>query len=130
MEKIIQESDKKIQLRFHPKTLWLWLRNPDAICMRYGWKVKGIPIHCAYGETNFVDHSVICKLGVCTLMRHNSVRVSRHRWGRYVEMFRQNLHFCQSTKTIFEEKSTLLTMQAWIFMQEDCGIAVRKHSLT
>jgi len=23
----------------------------DAICMRYGWKVKGIPTHCACGET-------------------------------------------------------------------------------
>jgi len=24
----------------------------DAICMRYGWKVKGIPTHYACGETN------------------------------------------------------------------------------
>jgi len=35
----------------------------DAICIRYGWKVKGIPTHCACGETNSVDHSLICKLG-------------------------------------------------------------------
>jgi len=34
----------------------------DAVCMRYGWKVKGIPTHCACGETNSVDHSLICKL--------------------------------------------------------------------
>ena len=46
----------------------------DAICMRYEWKVKGIPNHCACGETNSVDHSLICKLGGCTSMRHNSVR--------------------------------------------------------
>jgi len=44
--------------------------------MRYGWKVKGIPTHCACGETNSVDHSLICKLGGCTSMRHNSVRDS------------------------------------------------------
>jgi len=31
----------------------------DAICMRYGWKVKGIPTHCVYGETNSVDHSYV-----------------------------------------------------------------------
>ena len=22
----------------------------DAVCMRYGWKIKGIPTHCACGE--------------------------------------------------------------------------------
>jgi len=48
----------------------------DAICMRYGWKVKGIPNHCACGKTNSVDHSLICKLGGYTSMRHNSVRDS------------------------------------------------------
>ena len=48
----------------------------DAICMRYGWKVKGIPTHCACGETNSVDHSLICQLGGYTSMRHNSVRDS------------------------------------------------------
>jgi len=46
----------------------------DAICMRHGWKVKGIPTHCACEETNSVDHSLICKLGGYTSMRHNSLR--------------------------------------------------------
>ena len=45
----------------------------DAVCMRYGWKIKGIPTHCACGVTNSVDHSIICKLGGYTSMRHNSV---------------------------------------------------------
>ena len=44
-----------------------------SICMRYGWKVKGIPTHCACGEINSMDHSLICKLGGYTSMRHNSV---------------------------------------------------------
>ena len=48
----------------------------DAICMRYGWKVKGIPIHCACGETNSVNHSIKYKLDGYTSMRHNSVRDS------------------------------------------------------
>ena len=47
------------------------------ICMRYGWKVKGIPTHCACGETNSVDHSLIRKLGGYTSMRHKSVRNSK-----------------------------------------------------
>jgi len=38
--------------------------------------VKGIPTHCVCGETNSVDHSLICKLGGYTSMRHNSVRDS------------------------------------------------------
>jgi len=48
----------------------------DAFCMRYGWKVKGIPTYCAYGETNSLDHSLIRKLGGYTSMRQNSVRDS------------------------------------------------------
>ena len=48
----------------------------DAICMRYGWKVKGIPTHGACGEITSVDHSLISKLGGYTPMRHNSVRDS------------------------------------------------------
>jgi len=49
----------------------------DAVCMRYGWKVKGISTRCACGETNSVNHSLICKLSGCTSMRHNSVRDSQ-----------------------------------------------------
>jgi len=48
----------------------------DTVCMRYGWKVKGIPTLCACGETNSVDYSVICKLDGYSSMRHNSVRDS------------------------------------------------------
>jgi len=44
--------------------------------MRYGWKVKGIPTYCACGETNSVNHSLICKHGSYTSMRHNSMRDS------------------------------------------------------
>jgi len=45
-------------------------------------------------------------------------------------MFRPNPHFYQSMKIAIKEKSTLLTMQGWISLQEDGGIAVRKLSLT
>jgi len=38
--------------------------------------VKGIPTHSACGKTNSVDHSLICKLGGYTSLRHNSVRDS------------------------------------------------------
>jgi len=70
-------------------------------------------------------------MGSYTLMRHNSVKDSEAQISeRCVKMFRQNPQFCQSTKTILKEKSTLLTMQGWIFLQEDCGMAARKHSLT
>ena len=103
----------------------------DAICMRYGWRMKGIPIHCACGETNSVDHSLICKLGGYISMRHNSVRDSEEQIMREV---------CRDVQTeptllpinemIIKEKSTLLTMQRWISLREDCGIAVRKRSLT
>ena len=37
---------------------------------------KSIPTHSACGETNSVDHSLICKPSSYTSMRHNSVRDS------------------------------------------------------
>jgi len=46
----------------------------DAICMRYGWKVKGIPIHL--WRDKFCWSHLICKLGSYTSMRHNSVKDS------------------------------------------------------
>ena len=103
----------------------------DAICMRYGWKVKGTPTHCACGETNSVDHSLICKLGGYTSMRHNSVRDSE------AQKMREVCRDVETEPTLLpinendiKEKSTMLTMQGWISLQEDCGITVRKLSLT
>ena len=46
----------------------------DALCLRYGWKVTGIPNYCACGSKNSVDHSLICKLEGYVSMRHNSIR--------------------------------------------------------
>ena len=46
----------------------------DAICLRYGWKINGTPNFCACGSKNSVDHSLTCKLGGYTSMRHNSIR--------------------------------------------------------
>jgi len=74
----------------------------DAVCIRYGWKVKGIPTHCACGETNSVDHSLTCKLGGYTSMRYNSVRDSNNK--RSVQMFIPNPHFCQSMKMTLKGK--------------------------
>jgi len=47
----------------------------DAVCMRYGWKMKGIPTHCACGETNSVDHSFICRLTSSTSEEQLSERL-------------------------------------------------------
>ena len=77
-----------------------------------------------------MDNSLICKLGSYTSMRHNSVRDSESQMMRYADTLRHNLHFCQSIKMILKEKSILLTIQGRTFLQEDCEIAVRKHSLT
>ena len=86
---------------------------------------------CACGEANSVDHSVICKLGGYTLMRHNSVRDSE------VQIIKEVCRDVQTEPTLLpiskmtmKEKSTLLTMQGWIPQQENCGIAARKLSLT
>ena len=46
----------------------------DAICLRYGWKVKNTPTHCVCGAMNSVDHALVCKTGGYVSMRHNALR--------------------------------------------------------
>jgi hypothetical protein len=46
----------------------------DAVCLRYGWKVKDTPNHCVCGENNSVDHALVCKTGGYVAMRHNALR--------------------------------------------------------
>jgi len=64
-------------------------------------------------------------------MRHNSVRDSE------AQKMREVCRDVETEPTLLpinendiKEKSTMLTMQGWISLQEDCGITVRKLSLT
>ena len=46
----------------------------DAVALRYGWPVEGIPRTCACGAPNNVDHTMTCKKGGFVCIRHNEVR--------------------------------------------------------
>ena len=46
----------------------------DAVCLRYGWKVDGVPKNCACGLENNIDHALTCKRGGYVIMRHNILR--------------------------------------------------------
>ena len=46
----------------------------DAITLRYGWSICGMPIHCVYGKKNSIEHCLICTKGGFVTMRHNAVR--------------------------------------------------------
>ena len=46
----------------------------DALCLRYGWHLKGMAQTCECGAANDIDHALICKLGGFVIMRHNAVR--------------------------------------------------------
>ena len=46
----------------------------DAIRLRYGWKIKGIPNICSCGKANDVDHTLICHKGGFVNMRHDAIR--------------------------------------------------------
>ena len=46
----------------------------DAISLRYGWQVKGMPSVCSCGKPNDTEHALICPLGGYVLMRHNTIR--------------------------------------------------------
>ena len=46
----------------------------DALCLRYGWNVPGMPPFCGCGHRNSIDHTLICKKGGYVAMRHNNLR--------------------------------------------------------
>ena len=46
----------------------------DAVALRYGWPVEGLPSICACGSPNTVDHTMICKKGGFVCIRHDEVR--------------------------------------------------------
>ena len=46
----------------------------DALALRYGWPVEGLPEDCGCGEDYNMNHAMICKLGGYVCNRHDEVR--------------------------------------------------------
>ena len=46
----------------------------DAICIRYRWDVKHLPITCVCGSPFTIDHAMTCKKGGYVIQRHNEIR--------------------------------------------------------
>ena len=46
----------------------------DAIFLRYGLSISGLPEHCECGQPFSSDHAMICKKGGFVSLRHNEVR--------------------------------------------------------
>ena len=46
----------------------------DAVALRYGWPVEGLPNTCVCGTPNNVDHTMTCKRGGFICIRHDEVR--------------------------------------------------------
>ena len=46
----------------------------DAISLRYGWKPKGLPMHCVCGKAFSVEHATSCSSGALPTLRHNDIR--------------------------------------------------------
>ena len=43
----------------------------DALNLRYGWKHKHLPSHCACNKPFSVDHALSCPIGGYPIIRHN-----------------------------------------------------------
>ena len=46
----------------------------DAVCWRYGWKLKDTPKSCVCGKNNSMDHILTCANGGYAILRHNAIR--------------------------------------------------------
>jgi hypothetical protein len=45
-----------------------------SLSIRYGWRIKNMPMHCACGNENSIDHSLSCHTGGYPIFRHNMMR--------------------------------------------------------
>ena len=45
----------------------------DVLCLRYGWKLQNLPLHCACGDSLSVDHAMSCHKGGFPTLRHNEI---------------------------------------------------------
>ena len=45
-----------------------------SLCIRYGWRIPNMPLNCACGVKNDIDHALSCKLGGYVIFRHNRIR--------------------------------------------------------
>ena len=46
----------------------------DAICIRYGWLLPGLPTECKCGKPFDVQHALDCMLGGFRIIQHNETR--------------------------------------------------------
>ena len=46
----------------------------DALCVRYGWQLEILPLHCACSEAPSLNHALSCSKGAMPSIRHNRVR--------------------------------------------------------
>ena len=46
----------------------------DALCLRYGWQISNLPLHCACGDPLSIDHALCCHKGGFPTLHHNEIR--------------------------------------------------------
>ena len=46
----------------------------DALALRYGWPIEGLPDLCTYGESFDQKHAMICQKGGFISMRHDEIK--------------------------------------------------------
>ena len=46
----------------------------DGLCLRYGWKLDGLPVTCTCGQHFDVNHALSCNRGGFPIIRHNELR--------------------------------------------------------
>ena len=46
----------------------------NSLFVRYGWKIQGLPKHCACGKDFDLDHILTCMKGGFVTLRHNMLR--------------------------------------------------------
>ena len=44
-----------------------------SLCIRYGWRIKNMPLYCACTAINDIEHSLQCPIGGYVIFRHNRI---------------------------------------------------------
>ena len=100
----------------------------DALCLRYGWHLKGMDQTCECGAANDIDHALICKLGGFVIMRHNNVRDVEADFLRNMckDVSVEPVLIQLTGMKNLQVEAIWKTMQDWIFLVEVFGRHCRK----
>ena len=97
----------------------------DALCLKYGWQISNLPLHCACGDPHSVDHVLCCHKHGFPTLHHNEI------CNMCAQTRALNLAYNHSTmKHSNYAQPIRTTRREWTFEKKGSGLQHKWHFFT